>query len=984
MKKYFFSILLSSVISIHSTLSRAEDILPSQCTDLIVPYHTDVAPSRPLVTTLCSVEGDELRCQSGWNPPFSKEGQLNNLLESGQEAFYQNNYPTALQHFGQGLCLSIRGKDKEWRYVGQFFNAIGLVYDALGEYEEAIDCCEKALTIERQGAYLMSLGTLYKNMGNYEQSSRYYEDALMFYRQDKDRQGEADMLANIGALSLQRGEYQKALTYLNQANTIQQLKKPDKSLANTHSNRGLVYRHLGLYQKALECSQESLKINEKIADKRGQGAEYTHIGNVYLDIGVLRDASDHKICKDSASCWQQALEHYQKALLFYCETGAKAAVSINLNNIGDTYKNLRDYSKAIRYFQFAKQLSEEMGDKLGIGIVLNNLGETYRDLQKYDEAKKSFQESIEILATLHSDSLWQVQANLASVEERLNRPENAIDCYGQALDTIDELRGHIEDKEYKTSFIQNKLFVYDDFIALLQEEHQKHPALGYDKKAFETFERKQGRVFLEQIGKSGARRFKGLSESDMQTEKELEERVAVARKNLDESYEKVLKEQRDFEENICKKDQTYCNLKYPKPVTLVNLQQTVLQADEAMLVYNVRQEATDLWFISQRHFQMFSLPLTEAQIKAQVDEFRNYGINLNRVEMKTDMAIRNSLRNDFAKFTEVSYALYQQLFPQSVRELLGQAKPKLLYIVPTADLYELPFEALITHNADKPHYLIEDYAISYLSSASLLKTLRDAKAKSKSSRIQQKTRQPLLAFADPVYPPCPNTTVTKDVETTDSSAELQTKGIMVVPGNCFPLLPSTGEEARAIAKLLNVDEKSQPAPLQLKEAAAKSTVLQLNNKQQLVDYQYILFSTHAILPNEISFIQQPAIVLLHTQPTDENGFLTMKDIFGLTMNADLVMLAACNTGRGEKIKGEGTIGLTRAFMYAGTPAVSITLWSVESKATKKLNIHWFTQLQEQRPVADSLRAAKLNLLDSENYYRYPYAWAGIVMFGDGK
>jgi len=241
----------------------------------------------------------------------------------------------------------------------------------------------------------------------------------------------------------------------------------------------------------------------------------------------------------------------------------------------------------------------------------------------------------------------------------------------------------------------------------------------------------------------------------------------------------------------------------------------------------------------------------------------------------------------------------------------------------------------------------------------LLKTLRDAK--SKGAQTQRKERQPLLAFADPVYPPCSNTTTS--TETVESFAQLQTKSYLkAVSAGCFPPLPSSGQEARAIANLLKVDEESQPTPLQLKEAAAKSTVFQFNDKQQLDDYKYVLFSTHAILPNEVSFIQQPAIVLSHSQPTDENGFLTMGDVFGLSLNTDLVMLSACNTGRGDTIKGEGTIGLTRAFMYAGTPAVSITLWSVESKATKELNVSWFKRLQEKQSLADSLRAANWTCL----------------------
>lgn len=211
---------------------------------------------------------------------------------------------------------------------------------------------------------------------------------------------------------------------------------------------------------------------------------------------------------------------------------------------------------------------------------------------------------------------------------------------------------------------------------------------------------------------------------------------------------------------------------------------------------------------------------------------------------------------------------------------------------------------------------------------------------------------------------------------------------------CFARLPESEKEANEIADLLKVERNIEPAPLQLREAAAKSTVFEFNDKQEndkskLDNYRYLLFSTHAILPNKVSYIQQPAIVLSHTQPNDENGFLTMGDVFGLSINTDLVILSACNTGGDDMIKGEGTMGLTRAFMYAGTPAVTITLWSVESSATKELNVGWFKRMQQKQPLAESLRQAKLAILrletkEKREYYRYPYAWASIMMFGDGK
>jgi CHAT domain-containing protein len=111
----------------------------------------------------------------------------------------------------------------------------------------------------------------------------------------------------------------------------------------------------------------------------------------------------------------------------------------------------------------------------------------------------------------------------------------------------------------------------------------------------------------------------------------------------------------------------------------------------------------------------------------------------------------------------------------------------------------------------------------------------------------------------------------------------------------------------------------------------------------------------------------------------------MKDVFGLQMNADLVVLSACNSGQGENIKGEGVQALTRAFMYAGTQAVSVSLWAIHSMATQQLNQIFFTQLKKKRQYAEALRQAKMAMIEGEveEIYSHPYFWAGFVVFGDG-
>ncbi len=150
-----------------------------------------------------------------------------------------------------------------------------------------------------------------------------------------------------------------------------------------------------------------------------------------------------------------------------------------------------------------------------------------------------------------------------------------------------------------------------------------------------------------------------------------------------------------------------------------------------------------------------------------------------------------------------------------------------------------------------------------------------------------------------------------------------------------------------------------------------------------------MFSVHGIIPEPKNIIEQPALVL--SNPTKKGeGYLTMADAFGLQLNAKLVNLSACNTGRGEHVRGEGIRGLTRAFMYAGTPATSVTLWSVNVYSAKEFSIELFTNLKanlekgKNQQFAQALQKVKLNMIEGELSKKYsdPFHWAGFVVYGD--
>ncbi|MEK8019150.1 MAG: CHAT domain-containing tetratricopeptide repeat protein [Candidatus Parabeggiatoa sp.] len=915
--------------------------------------------------------------------------ELDRLQEEGEKAFYRSDYPTALEKWHTGLKKAQELGDKA--YISQFLGNLGVLYLNLGDYPKALDYYQQALAIDKEighkrgiGNNLTNLGVVYDHLDDYSKALEYYQQALAINKEFGNKLGQRNSFASIGVMHSKLGNYPKSLDYLKQALAIDKevVNKPgqrddlgnigtvyknfgdyskaldylkqalaiDKELDDKHaeridlSNIGAVYSKLGNYPNALYYYQQALAIDKKIADKRGEGTDLSKIGTVYMDF--FED-------------YPKALKHFQRALAIAEKLGDKRGKGTNLTNIGLSHLNLGDYPAALDYLKQALTIRQTIGDKQGQWENLTNIGIAYQNLGEFQKAKKAFQDSIAIEKSIGVGEIWLAQRGLASTEAKLNQPELAIEHYDQALDNLEKIRNRLT-KAHKTTFMRKRIYVYDELITLLQSLHSSQPKKCYDRKAFETFERKQGRVFLEEMGQSGARRFAGLDNEIIEAEQSLAFKWQQAQSLSPQEYAALDEAEAQLKARIKAKSLKYYALKYPQPVELATLQNQVLQEGEMMLVYSVMKENTVLWVIGKQVFQMFTLPVDEKTLKQKIAQLRGYLSN----------------RSFNRKFPKASLQLYQTLLPEAVRQLIKGAE--ILYIVPTGPLYGLPFGSLVT--AYKPrreiHYLIEDYAISYLSSASLLKILREEKSKTPAP-------EPFLAFADPDYPPC----AVDNEKGSETLAQLRTQSYLKsTKGGCFNRLAATADEVREIANLFKADHSKA---LYLGSKASRSTVFALNKDKKLDDYRYVMFSVHGVIPSQFNQIAQPALVL--SNPLTE-GYLTMADAFTLNLNADFVNLSACNTGCagdscGENVRGEGIMGLTRAFMYAGTARVAVTLWSVNLSSAKVFSVGLFRNLKASKKMADALRAIKLKMIQGKagnQKYAIPYHWAPFVVYGDGQ
>jgi CHAT domain-containing protein len=192
-------------------------------------------------------------------------------------------------------------------------------------------------------------------------------------------------------------------------------------------------------------------------------------------------------------------------------------------------------------------------------------------------------------------------------------------------------------------------------------------------------------------------------------------------------------------------------------------------------------------------------------------------------------------------------------------------------------------------------------------------------------------------------------------------------------GGIMDRLPYSGEEIQAIARLF--EKQSLKSILYLREQAAEDNAKAVNMK----DYDYIHFSCHGLLNDDF---QSLVLSQLPPEKSKEDGYFTLNEIMSCDYNALLVVLSACETGSGKMYKGEGVTGLTRAVMYAGTPAVLASLWKVDDIATKELMVKFYRNMLEKKmDKVEALRQAKLELIKNKRYSS-PLFWSAFVMYGE--
>jgi CHAT domain-containing protein len=384
-----------------------------------------------------------------------------------------------------------------------------------------------------------------------------------------------------------------------------------------------------------------------------------------------------------------------------------------------------------------------------------------------------------------------------------------------------------------------------------------------------------------------------------------------------------------LEVEIRKRDRHYAEIRYPS--TLRADQIRALVDDHTVLLhYFVGEEASFLLVVTRKGLDLHRLPGSPA-LAEQVSQLRSL------------IQARGPRR--LPRFKETATALYSLLLGPASSALDGKSR---LLIAPDGPLYLLPFEALLTENrgssyADLP-YLLRRYAISYVPSASVLADLRK-------NRPAENPGKRFLAFADPDY----RGTSIGALRSSSEAPSRATEGLSQ--------LPESGREVTRIAELF----PASASMLYVGAAATKKNIEQSPFLRRTPLVHFALHGTVSEAHPELSGLEL------------SDGRLRVSEIFNLRMNADLLTLSACETGLGKQVRGEGMVGLTRAFLYAGARSVVVSLWPVADRSTADFMHDMYRNLPTGK--AEALRRAKLAMISSREFSE-PYYWAPFILSGD--
>ena len=876
-------------------------------------------------------------------------------------------------------------------YIGESLALLEQKQQAINYYMQALPRWRALKGKGGEAETLHNIAVNYYELGETSKALAFYDQALPAWRAAEDRVGEAATLSSIGRVYDTLGQLQQALDYYSRALPLARAAGDRFWEGHIIHNIGMAYNSLGEQQRSLEYFHEALELSQQMHDPDNEAHLLHHIGEVYLSLGDT----------------QQALKFLNQALPISHANEDLIDEATTLNHLGGVYYLLADYQRALAYYNQALQIRRTAGYHIGTAETLRHIGATYLAL---GQDEKSFAYLREALALSRSIGERRGEAETLSDMARVYRARGqlaeAVSQVAAAIEIAESLRHNLISPELRTSYFATVQDYYALYIDLLMQQHRQQPTSAYAAEALRTSERAHARSLLETLNEANANIRQGVDAGLLARERSLQQlldakaqiqvkllsspQTEAQGRALAHDLDSLTAELQAVEAQIRQTSPRYAALTQPQPLTPQEIQTQVLDSDTVLLEYALGPERSYLWAVTPTAITSYELP-KRAEIETVARAFYTF-LHTPPQQAASNAATKREIGGELQQQARAQGA---QAAAQLSRMLLAPVAASLgkkrLLIVADGALQYIPFAALpvperAANTAAAPSLIIEHEIVS-LPSASTLAVLRHEAGEHKAAT------KTLAVLADPVFERMderlkPNAGQAQVNAATPATPMNEARGLglgvvlsaqesgVAAADLRIPRLLATRREADAISALAPPAARLEALDFAANRAAATDPAL--------ADYRFVHFATHGLLDSQHPELSGLLLSMFDEQGRAQDGFLRAHEVFNLKLNADVVVLSACQTGLGKEVKGEGLVGLTRGFMYAGVPRVVVSLWSVNDAATAELMTRFYRgMLVEKLRPAQALQAAQVSMLRDKRFSA-PFYWAAFTLQGEWR
>jgi tetratricopeptide (TPR) repeat protein len=923
----------------------------------------------------------------GPNHPYVATG-LSNLADLYT---LQGRYADAEPLYRRALAIWEKALGPDHPNVAKAVGNLASLYHNQGRYTDAEPLDKRSLVILEKvlgpnhpyvAAGLINLAQLHTLQGRYADAEPLYERALAICEKalGPDHPAVALSLNNLAELYRSQGRYADAEPLYRRALAIREkaLGPGHPDVAASLNNLAELYRSQGRYADAEPLYRRSLAILEKAL-----GPDHPHVATSLNNLAEFYRSQDRYA--DAEPLYRRALAIVEKAL-----GPGHPNVAATLNNLAELYRAQARYADAEPLYRRALPIIEKA---LGPGhphvaLSLNNLAVLYKSQGRYADAEPLYRRALSIVEKALGPGHPHVALSLNNLANLYRIQGRYADALPLVQTTIRQ--GRATPAVALPVLLADSLFpgskALDDALDVVQRTSQSAAAAAVNK--------------LGARLAAGSGRLAGVVRNDQDLAAEAEKldkailaavskepakRDAPAEQQIRDRMAEITQQRTALQGVFATEFPDYVALSNPQPLAVKEIQ-ALLSDGEALFVYASGDNESYVFAVTRTSATWKQIPLGTAALSEKVAAFRR-GLDVE--------ALRQSAEGGQPVLFDLGLAneLYAALIGP-VEDLSRDAHHVL--VVPSGPLTSLPFHLLVT---EKPAvaipqlkdfgsyrdaaWLIKRQAVSVLPALASLKALRQASRRDAGAK-------PLVGFGDPVFDPAERAKALAKRRAERTHAAVNRgygdfwQGASIDRAKLARSLPSlldTADELRAVAGKLG----AASGDLHLGSDATETTV----KRTTLSDYRVVYFATHGLVAGDVAGLAEPSLALtLPIQPTElDDGLLTASEVAQLKLNADWVVLSACNTAAADKPGAEALSGLARAFFYAGARALLVSHWSVDSEAATRLTTSTFSIMAADPKLgrAEALRKAMLTYMNDKSnpLNAYPAFWGPFSIIGEG-